>query len=118
MRPGEKLGLFLFRRRQNILDVSIDKMIVHCYPRHMKAIETWKMANGQTAELLGVWEQKRSATVTWTMNLERYWSKSGKSCSYLIYAHGGQSYPVGTFRTFKAAMAMMNSFSYYTKVVA
>lgn len=76
------------------------------------------MANGQTCELIGVWEQKRSEDVTWRMNLERYISKSGKSRSYMIYCNGGQSYPVGTFRTIKAALKMLASFSNYTKVTA
>lgn len=84
----------------------------------MKAINTWKMANGQTAELLGVWEQKQSWGATWKMNLERYISKSGKSRSYLIYHEGGQSYPVGTFKTLKKALEMLASFSNYTKAVA
>ena len=85
----------------------------------MKAIETWNMSNGQTAELLGVWEEKKSWGATWKMNLERYWSKSGKTCSYMIYHEGGQSYPVGTFRSLKKALEMLASFSNYTqKVVA
>lgn len=83
----------------------------------MKAIETWNMSNGQRAELLGVWEQKQSWGATWKMNLERYWSKSGKSCSYMIYHWGGQSYPVGTYRSLKAALKAMASFSNYTKAV-
>ena len=75
------------------------------------------MYDGRTMEVIGVWEEKQSWGAIWKMNLEKYTSKTGKSASYLIYHHGGQSYPVGSFRSLKQALKMLASFSNYTKVV-
>lgn len=52
----------------------------------------------------------------WEMNLEKWVSRSGKTPSYVIYAHGGQSYPVGTYRALKAAYKVLDSFESYKKV--
>lgn len=73
----------------------------------------YKMANGQTCTLIGVWSETQSWGAVWTMRLERITSVSGKTSSFLIYANGGQSYPVGTFKTLKAALKMLASFSNY-----
>jgi len=76
------------------------------------------MANGQTAELLGVWEEKQSWGATWKMNLERYKStKTERTLRYLICHEGGQSYLVGEYKSLKAALKDMASFSNYTKKV-
>ena len=54
---------------------------------------------------------------TWRMNLEKWVSASGKTATYLIYHHGGQSYPVGQYRSLKAARTALDSFSEYRKEV-
>jgi len=59
-----------------------------------------------------------SSGATWKMILEKYTSPSGKTTKYLIYHEGGQSYPIGEFRSRKIAVKMLDSFSNYTKVVA
>lgn len=52
----------------------------------------------------------------WTMMLEKWVSKSGKTVTYHIHHFGGQSYPVGTYRSLKAAYKDLNSFTEYKKV--
>ncbi|GAC1439034.1 MAG: hypothetical protein NVS1B11_36660 [Terriglobales bacterium] len=50
---------------------------------------------------------------TWTMQLEKWFSASGKTSQYCIYHQCGQSYPVGTFRSLKKARSVLDSFSDY-----
>jgi hypothetical protein len=76
------------------------------------------MFDGRTIETIGLWHEVQSWGDTWIMELERITSKSGKTKTYQIYHWGGQSYPVGSFRSLKAALKMMASFSNYTKVMA
>ena len=77
--------------------------------------KTFVTYSGHIGEEIGVWEQKRDSGVVWTMTLTKYTTPSGKSFKYHIYAFAGQAYPVGDFRSLKAALKMLNSFSLYTK---
>lgn len=64
-------------------------------------------------QVVEIRELKQRWGATWKMILEKWISKSGKSYSYLIYHSGGQSYPVGTFRSKKQALKVLNSFTEY-----
>jgi hypothetical protein len=60
---------------------------------------------------------KQSWGAEWRMALEKWVSKTGKTVRYVIYHTGGQSYPVGTYRSLKAAYKDLNSFATYQKVI-
>lgn len=66
------------------------------------------MAIVQTIEV----RTQRHCGVVWSLNLERWYSASGTSTLH-IHFHGGQSYPVGTYRSLKAARQDLNSFGGY-----
>ena len=65
-------------------------------------------------------QQIQASGFLWTVELEKIFSRSGKSASYMVYIYRqcGICGPVGQFRSLKAAKRELNSFTGYTTVAA
>jgi hypothetical protein len=74
-----------------------------------------KRYDGSTVEEIEVWSCLQPWGTIWKMHLEKHTTVGG-TISYMIYCYGGQSYPVGKFRSLKKAHEFLRlNFNMYTR---